>query len=79
MMADPNFKVPFTVIFGDRDWVRMVDQGSSENLVCEKHSQGHYDCEHTVIPDSDHNLHMDNPVAFANAIINFLLDENLPL
>ena len=79
MMADPDFKVPFTVIFGDRDWVRRVDQGSSEKLINVKHQQENYDCEHIVIPDSDHNLHMDNPVAFANAIVNFLLSENLPV
>ena len=32
-----------------------------------------------IIPESDHNLHMDNPIAFANCIINDILGENLPV
>jgi len=27
-----------------------------------------------LVPDSDHNMHMDNPQAFANIVINDLLD-----
>ena len=26
-----------------------------------------------LVPKSDHNMHMDNPIAFANLIINDLL------
>ena len=79
MLASPDFNVPFTIIFGDVDWVRRVDNDSSLELVQEKCRQGYYGTGYTVVPGSDHNLHMDNPVAFANAIINFLLDLDLPV
>ena len=31
------------------------------------------------VPDSDHNMHMDNPDALASLMINDLLGENLPV
>jgi len=31
------------------------------------------------VSNSDHNMHMDNPVEFANIIINDIMDENLPI
>jgi hypothetical protein len=32
-----------------------------------------------IVPDSDHNMHQDNPLALANIIINDLLKESLPV
>jgi len=32
-----------------------------------------------IIPTSDHNMHMDNPEALSNAIINDIYGEQLPL
>ena len=32
-----------------------------------------------VIPTSDHNMHMDNPEALANTIINDIYNEALPV
>lgn len=30
-----------------------------------------------MVPTSDHNMHMDNPMAFANAIVNDIYELNL--
>ena len=32
-----------------------------------------------IIPESDHNMHYDNPMALVNTIINDLLGDNLPI
>ena len=29
MMADPNFPITYAIFFGDKDWVRNMDNGSS--------------------------------------------------
>ena len=58
----------------------MLDEGASIILVngslfaekpCPR--SGTY-AKHHIVPTSDHNMHMDNPLAFANIIINDLLD-----
>ncbi len=38
-----------------------------------------FECKMHIVPDSDHNMHQDNPIALANTIINDLLKENLPV
>ena len=32
-----------------------------------------------VVPNSDHNMHMDNPQALSHIMINFFLDLDLPI
>ena len=32
-LNNPNFDVPFSIVFGDRDWLRGVDNGRSEQLI----------------------------------------------
>ena len=32
-LGDPNFQLPFTIVFGDGDWVRSADQEFSPNLI----------------------------------------------
>ena len=81
-LGKSDFPLPFSFIYGDRDWVAMIDAGSSLKLIEANqyyinggtkpanttHGQFH------IIPTSDHNMHMDNSIAFVNAIINDLVE-----
>ena len=59
-------------IRGDISFIQRIDDEYSRNVVDKKGGK------YYVIKDSDHNLQMDNPVAFANCIINDLLGLDLP-
>ena len=71
-----NFPIAVSFVYGSDDWTRIVDRDyAKECIVANKH----VDSQFFVVPDSDHNMHMDNPQALANTIINALLDLNLPV
>jgi len=75
-LMNPELPFPVSFIYGDRDWVRMIDDDAGRTI-CEtnKHPSSKYHLVHT----SDHNMHMDNPESFANIIINDVFQEqNLP-
>merc|ERR1712093_746547 len=73
-LGDPDFKLPFSFVFGDGDWVRSADQGFSPQLI-EARQKLIPSCGFHLVPEADHNMHMDNPMAFANAIINDIMPE----
>ena len=65
--------VPITFVYGDSDWVRLtVEDKDAEKLMGSSK-------DIFIIPSSDHNIHMDNPLALANCIINSLTGKNLPV
>lgn len=66
-LANPNFPIPVSFIYGDRDWVVLVDRNGGKNVV---EVNPHESSRYHVIQNSDHNMHMDNPLGFANTIIN---------
>ena len=71
-----DFPIPISFIYGDRDWTRGVDLDFGKTVI----SINKFDsCKFHLVKDSDHNMHMDNPEAFANIIINDLLDQQLPV
>ena len=119
-LAGKKFKLPVSFIYGDNDWVQIIeediadvilkknpfymdpDQKSNKNKKAEdmlnglrnsirqsvdermggstppaakglKQSRVH------IIPTSDHNMHMDNPEALSNAIINDIYGLELSL
>ena len=77
-----DFPIPFSFVYGDDDWVPLTDDGASKRLI-EAHQfsatsgqmppQGCTPSQYHVCPSADHNMHMDNPIAFANIIINDLI------
>ena len=74
--------MPFSILYGDVDWLLSVDNGNSKRLLESKKTQfpdQENEYKLHIIPESNHNLHFDNPQALANAIINDLLGENLPI
>ena len=59
-LASPDFPIPLVFIYGDKDWVKDLDQGSGAKCVKankEKHGNG---SNHYILPNSGHNLHIDN-------------------
>ena len=78
-LADPNFPIPVSFFYGSRDWVRMIDKDFAQNCVAANQEKFPDSSKFIEIPDSDHNMHMDNPQALCNGIINELLGENLPI
>ena len=82
-LGSKKFPIPFSIIFGDKDWAHMRDQGNSESLIKDnqffigrgkKPKKTTFSQYHRV-PTSDHNMHFDNPQAFINIIINDLIPE----
>lgn len=82
-LGDEDFSVPFSFVYGDVDWVKSIDRGASEELIALKkqHVGSDNDNLYTciIVPDSDHNLHFDNPIATTNAILNIVLGKDLPI
>jgi len=75
-LADPEFPIPIAFAYGENDWTRVVDQDYAK--VCVEANKFE-DSKFFEVPNSDHNMHMDNPQALSHIIINFCLDKNLPV
>lgn len=76
-LNSPDFPIPVSFIYGSDDWTRVVDQDFGKEIVANNKQAGQ--CKFSLCPDSDHNMHMDNPQALANLILNTLLDMDLPV
>ncbi len=79
MSDDLTFQTSF--IMGEEDWVRVVDDDYG-NVICK--NQKKYDDEklngkYMMCPTASHQMHMYNPKAFANLVINDLLGTNFPI
>jgi len=73
LLANPQFPIPVSFAYGEQDWTRVVDDDFAKTHVVpvnpfKEESRFH------IVPDSDHNMHMDNPNALAAIIINDLLN-----
>lgn len=75
-LSSGSFPIPVSFIYGEADWVRLVEKEGPQEVVDANPNVG---SKVYVLPNSDHNMHMDNPVAFTNCIINDIFGENLPL
>jgi len=57
-LANPDFPVPISFIFGDRDW---VDSTGSEVVVRANKFFESGESQLHIVSNSDHNMHMDHP------------------
>lgn len=64
----------FSFIYGESDWVRNMEKEYAQISI---EARNKPNCQYYICPDAGHNLHMDNPEAFSNLIINDLLGLNL--
>jgi len=61
-LGNEDFPVPFSIVFGDDDWMTKCDDGCSKYLIKQKKSTSIGEMyRFIVIPDSDHMIHNDNP------------------
>ena len=75
-LSNPDLPFGISFIYGQNDWTRVVDDDFAK-IVCEKNK--FESSKFHEVPDSDHNMHMDNPSALAALMINDLLGLNLPV
>lgn len=66
-LGNADFPIPVSFIYGDKDWVRSVDMDAGLKIT-DNNKFGN--SKYYLVNDSDHNMHMDNPLGFANIIIN---------
>ena len=76
-LANKNFDVPISFIYGDNDWVLDIEEDIADIVTLSNKFAGKTDEEEGlqiskvhIVPTSDHNMHMDNPKALANILIN---------
>mmetsp|Transcript_5603 Transcript_5603/g.9648 ORF Transcript_5603/g.9648 Transcript_5603/m.9648 type:complete len:88 (+) Transcript_5603:817-1080(+) len=70
-LGKSDFPVPFSFIYGDQDWVKQVDEGSTERLL-EKLGKRE---EMMIVSNSDHNIQMDNPDELSQLLIYKFLEQ----
>ena len=73
---DQKFPIPISFIFGDKDWVKILE-GDAPEQICST-NQFASSKVHTL-PTSDHNLHMDNPAGLSTCLINDVYGLDLPV
>lgn len=74
-LSAANFPVSF--FYGDSDWVRRVDMDAGRKVI---DACTHQESRYHLVTNSDHNMQMDNPLEFANLIINDIFpDANMPI
>lgn len=77
MLRNKDIPIPVSFIYGDRDWVQLIEDDIAWEIVRENKFCG-LDSEECglniskvhLIPTSDHAMHMDNGTALADTIIN---------
>ena len=65
-LGTPNFELPVSFIYGDRDW--MDYRGGDRVIEKNKHKGGL--SQVYIVNDCDHHLYLDNPNEFGQYIIN---------
>ena len=84
-LCNPDFPIPVSFIMGDSDWVRYLDEDYGQVCVDSRNDNKNKDIpfhlrgQYVFCPASGHNMHMDNPEAFSNLLINLLLGQDLPI
>ena len=75
-LASSSFPISVSYSFGDVDWMRRLEGDAPQKVI---DINPHRASKLHILPDSDHNMHMDNPEACANIIINDLLGEHMDI
>mmetsp|Transcript_24695 Transcript_24695/g.38429 ORF Transcript_24695/g.38429 Transcript_24695/m.38429 type:complete len:139 (+) Transcript_24695:824-1240(+) len=82
-LNNPEFPIPISFVYGSNDWTRVVDTDFGKKIVETNRGKFGSQSNFLIVPDADHNMHMDNPQALANTVINDLLgfegEEKLPV
>ena len=80
-LASEKFSLPISFIYGDNDWVYVLEGDVSETILKKNKftssKNGVLSSRIHFIPTSDHAMHMENPEALANTLINDIYDLGL--
>jgi len=76
-LLNKDFPVPISFIYGDDDWVVKEVDGNLAYDVCKINKDE--SCKVYTLPDSGHQLFLDNPISFCNIVKNDILGTNLPV
>mmetsp|Transcript_19918 Transcript_19918/g.30674 ORF Transcript_19918/g.30674 Transcript_19918/m.30674 type:complete len:166 (-) Transcript_19918:54-551(-) len=75
-LGSPDFPVPISFIYGANDWVLQVEEEAPFDLVS---NNKFCSSRVSIVPDSNHVMHMDNPESFANCLINDVFGTSMPV
>lgn len=80
-LASEKFQLPISFVYGDNDWVHVLEGDISETILktnkFSSDSNGVLSSRIHFVPGSDHAMHMENPEALANTLINDIYDLGL--
>jgi pimeloyl-ACP methyl ester carboxylesterase len=65
-LSSGKFPIPVSFIYGELDWVRVIEEDGPKNVVEANPNKG---SKIHVIKNSDHNIQMENPDDLSQAII----------
>lgn len=73
VLGNSNFEVPTSIMFGEFDWMRKVDDGASQDVI-ERLKYKYGDQSNFIVcPSCNHDMNCDNPSAVSGSIVNDLL------
>lgn len=85
-VGSPDFPLPLSFIYGEDDWVHHLEEDVSWKIMETNKFYKEGSTEQGLgvsrvykLPTSDHNMHMDNPTALANTIINDVFNAGLDI
>ena len=78
-LCNPDFPIPICFIYGGIDFMLLYEDEYGKKVVEINKLKFGDQSQNVIVPDADHVLYKDNPLAYANAIINALTNENLPI
>ena len=79
LLCNPLLPFPTCFIYGDADWMCFEEETWGQHVVNLGQQKFKRASRLVIVPNAGHFGWFDNPYAYANAIINCLLDENLPI
>ena len=82
-LASEKFQLPISFVYGDNDWVHVLEGDISETILKSNQFTSDYNgvlsSRIHFVPGSDHAMHMENPEALANTLINDVYDLGLQI
>jgi pimeloyl-ACP methyl ester carboxylesterase len=80
-LASEKFQIPISFIYGDNDWVHVLEEDISEKILKSNKftsdKNGVLSSRIHFVPGCDHAMHMENPEALAHIMINDIYDLGL--
>ena len=79
MLGHRLLPFPTCIIYGEADWMCGAEQTWGIYIVKACQDKFGSRSKMIIVPDAGHFGYFDNPLAYSNAIINCLIDTQLPI